>query len=175
VNFAEALQVGALAMLAIAALWAMATTRLGRRLRRRLRDHSASPPFGRWLARGRGGQPAVSRERLCARAMELSTAWDELKAKPLDLRIVFSDEAAAIAEALVPPTNDDEEHAVSRLTDAFPYAALAAAERALVDDRALARRLIAPHAHAPLGAIRRRVRQIERLLGSSEVETVGVA
>ncbi len=172
VNIATILGVGTFALALIAVLWAMATTRLGRTLRQYLRDRSASPPFGRWLARGERGRPAVSRERLSARAMKLPVEWDEPRPRPLRLESLLSEEAAAIAGALVPPTTPDEERAIFRLTNAFPYAALTAAERVLGSDRSLARRLIAPHAEARARAIRRRIRHLERLIGPSEVETV---
>ena len=146
---------------------------VGRRMMERVHRWSASGPFGRWLARASGGTSRVTRDRLCVRVDELLRESLPIRtsAKEAAAKRFCNDEAVALVRGLSPPQNSDDRIALLNLARAFPYAAVAAAEILAQSDPHFARDMFKVAGAIPRG-LRRRARELEKMLGRVEAEVV---
>jgi hypothetical protein len=161
----------ALALLPNVLVRAIIGSSFGRRFVDRLYSGSASGPLGLWLTRTEAHAATQTESVLARRAEQMLVEWNALERKQRHVSAVsdYNREAAAIVGSGAAFLKDPDR--LLAITDAFPYAALAAAEAVAIDAPALARRILEPHRQTSPGAVRRWIRRIDKHLGRVNTET----
>ena len=159
----------ALALLTIVIVSAAIDSPIGRKLIERLHHYSAAGPIGSWLVRPEIRSSAVADGLLARRAEQMIAEWNALLPKQRTFSVIgeYNQEAVSLVTALAGGVIIDRDRLLA-ITDAFPYAALAAANEP--GDSDFARRVLEPHKHTSRRAVQRQILAIEKRLGESKVE-----